>query len=76
MLKYADDWNLVVPASNSDTVESELNHVEAWVRDNNLNLNRGKSCEMIFNSRRARKRPDIQTITAIPRVKFRRYDQR
>ena len=69
MLKYADDSDLVVPASNSDTVESELNHVEAWASDNNLNLNRGKSFEIIFFSGRARNRPDIPTIPAIPRVK-------
>ena len=69
MLKHADDSDLVVPASNSDTVESELNHVEAWASDNNLNLNRGKSFEIIFFSGRARNRPDIPTIPAIPRVK-------
>ena len=57
MLKYADDSDLVVPASNSDTVESELNHVEAWASDNNLNLNRGKSFEIIFFSGRARNMP-------------------
>ena len=69
MLKYADDSDLVVPASNSDTIESELNHVEAWASDNNLNLNRGKSFKIIFFSGRARNRPDRPTIPAIPRVK-------
>ena len=36
--------------------------------DKNLNLNQGKSFEIIFFSGRARNRPDIPTITAIPRV--------
>ncbi len=45
--KFADDLTLLVPASHSTEVSSELRHVENWACDNNLKLNLGKSSEII-----------------------------
>ena len=45
--KYADDTYLIVPASNSCTIPTELDIVSAWATANDLSLNVTKSCEMI-----------------------------
>ena len=47
LLKYADDTDLVVPASHSHTVQVELDGISRWASDNNLTLNVSKSREMI-----------------------------
>ena len=47
--KYADDTYLIVPASHSHTISSELDNVSAWAADNNLSLNVNKSCEMMWH---------------------------
>jgi hypothetical protein len=54
MHKYADDTYLLVPAHNSQRIQDELDHIEAWSTANNLQLNRSKSTEMIICSRRAK----------------------
>ena len=46
-LKYADDVDLVVPASHSQTVVAELDSISSWASTNNLKLNVSKSCELI-----------------------------
>ena len=48
LLKYADDTDLVVPASHSHTVQVELDGISRWASDNNLTLNVSKSREMII----------------------------
>jgi len=35
--KYADDTHLLVPASNSDSIPQETQHISAWATANNLN---------------------------------------
>ena len=52
LLKYADDTDLIVPASHSHTVQVELDGISRWASDNNLTLNVSKSCEMIVRDPR------------------------
>ena len=42
LFKYADDTYLVVPASKSDTIESELQSIASWSESNNLTLKHQK----------------------------------
>ena len=69
MGKYADDCYLVIPASNSSSILSELTNVNDWAASNNLNLNIKKTQEIIiYKSKHAMKNaPD--TIPGIARVK-------
>ena len=39
LFKYADDTYLIVPASQSHTIQGELRAIENWSLDNNLTLN-------------------------------------
>jgi hypothetical protein len=55
LFKFADDTNLVVPASNVDSRSAEVNNIETWARTNNLTLNRNKSKEIIFFDRTRRR---------------------
>jgi hypothetical protein len=36
LIKFADDTYLIIPASNLQTTEEELEHVESWAVANNL----------------------------------------
>ena len=69
MGKYADDCYLVIPASNSSSILSELTNVNDWAASNNLNLNIKKAQEIIvYKSKHAMKSaPD--TTPGIARVK-------
>ena len=48
LFKYADDTYLVVPASKSSTIESELQSIASWSETNNLTLNARKSIEIVI----------------------------
>lgn len=52
MFKYADDCYLLIPASNCDSLSSELDHVSKWASGCNLKLNRSKTKELIIRSKR------------------------
>jgi len=68
MYKYADDTYLVIPTSNVQSRETELNHVAEWARKNNLKLNRVKSVEIIFKDRKRKQQiPDPPTLPDIQR---------
>ena len=47
--KYVDDTYMVVPASNSHTIDLEMQHVSEWSQFNNLMLNTTKSVELIIH---------------------------
>jgi hypothetical protein len=49
--KYADDITLLIPSTNDDTVETELQNIELFLTERNLKLNRTKSSEMIVCSK-------------------------
>ncbi len=55
MRKFADDTYLVIPASNVDSRDAEINNVELWARTNNLALNRSKTIEVVFTDNRRRR---------------------
>ena len=71
IVKFADDFDLVIPASNIDSRSAELRHVEVWSVANNLRLNQNKSQEIIFYRPHTRKNkiPQVPEIPGIPRVK-------
>ena len=50
--KYADDTHLLVPPANSNSIQSELDHVAEWSENNNLKLNASKTVEMIIHKPR------------------------
>jgi hypothetical protein len=51
--KYADDTNLIIPATCVHTIFYELSNTAAWALRNNLYINRSKCHEMVcYNSRR------------------------
>ena len=50
--KYADDTYLLVPSCNKDSIELELQHITVWAQENNLNLNKKKSLEMVVCNRK------------------------
>ena len=54
LFKYADDTYLIVPASQSHTIQNELHAIESWSRDNNLTLNTKKSTEIIIYKPKSR----------------------
>jgi len=59
MSKYADDTYLVIPASNANTCTAEVEHIEAWSNANNLQLNRVKSLEIVFERPRSNQKQTI-----------------
>ena len=48
LFKYAGDMYLVVPASKSSTIESELQSIASRSETNNLTLNTKKSTEIVY----------------------------
>jgi hypothetical protein len=54
LFKYADDTYLIVPASQSHTIQNELQAIESWSQDNNLTLNTKKSTEIIIRRPKSR----------------------
>ena len=72
MFKYADDTYVVIPACNASSRDAELDNVAKWAVANNLQLNRAKSVEIIFENRQRRSQPcyppalpDIRRVTSI-----------
>jgi len=66
-LKYADDFYLIVPSSNSNTISEELDHIQSWASSNNLRLNPSKSTELIVKKPYNRS-PNSPTVPSLPRV--------
>ena len=54
LCKYADDTYVIIPASNEASRPAELDNVQRWAEQNNLNLNCNKSTEIIFRDSRRR----------------------
>jgi hypothetical protein len=68
IFKYADDCNLVVPASGIDTTEMELDNINTWASSCNLSLNTSKSKEIIFTRPRGYTGTPPPTLKGITRV--------
>ena len=64
-----DGTYLVVPGVNTDTCQEETDHIQTWAADNNLKLNRNKTKEIVFSSRREGApppvHPDIEHVTSL-----------
>ena len=67
MFKFADDSYLIVPGANSSSCDSELEHINRWSSDNNLQLNRKKSTVIIFYGKNSRVM--VPMLPDIPRVR-------
>jgi len=61
--KYADDT--CIPASNSHTRTTELEHIDSWAKHNNLTLNRAKTLEVIFADKKSKR-----TVTPSPPLPY------
>ena len=69
LLKYADDIDLIIPPSNADTIETELQGISDWAAKNNLTLNYAKSHHIVIRRPRfPRDHESIATINSIQRV--------
>jgi len=69
LVKYADDTYIIVLASCADTRCSEIDHVESWERENNLQLNRTKTREIIFTDKRRKQGvPELSILPDVARV--------
>jgi len=62
LCKYADDTDIIIPASNSHTRTIELEHIDSWAKLSNLTLNRAKTVEVVLLTRRE----SVLTPTATP----------
>jgi len=74
MSKYADVTYLVIPASSANTCTAEVEHIEAWSNANNLQLNRVKSLEIVFERPRSNRKqtfppPAVPGICRVEHVK-------
>ena len=49
MIKFADDTYLVIPSSNSNSLQLELDSLSEWAKLSNLSLNLKKSYELIIH---------------------------
>lgn len=69
--KYADDTYLIVPAGCDAESLSELNAIGKWAANNNLQLNKTKSVEMIVYAGKkcSKNSPDPPPLPNINRVK-------
>jgi len=54
LCKYADDTYVIIPASNVASRLVELDNVQKWAEQNNLNLNCSKSTEIVFRDSKRR----------------------
>jgi len=70
VLKYADDFSLLVPENNDVSAESEMAHIISWSESNKLKINLSKCKGLVF------KRPNLKhdispcTLPNVVRVKL------
>ena len=50
IVKFADDTYLIIPSSNANTIQSELDSLSTWAKLSNLSLNLNKSFELIVHN--------------------------
>jgi len=69
MGKYADDCFLIVPAKNSNSIQTELANVNCWAASNNLVLNIKKTQELIVYKSKHTMKDIPDPIAGVARVK-------
>jgi len=52
IFKFADYTYPVVTGVNTDMCQEEIDHIQTWAADHNRKLNRNKTKEIVFSSRR------------------------
>ena len=57
MIKFANDTYLVIPSSNSNSLQLELDSLSEWAKLSNLSLNLNKSHELIIHNKYNKKTP-------------------
>ena len=57
MDKFADDSYIIIPAENSNSRRTEIEHAEKWAKNNNLKVNPAKYMEIIFVDKRRKANP-------------------
>ena len=68
LVKFVDDFDLIIPGCNVDSRGQELDNVQKWSVENNLQLNRKKSREIVFVRQHSHSVCDVPLIPDIPRV--------
>ena len=69
LIKYADDINLVIPPTNADTIETELQGISDWAVKNNFALSYAKSHHIVIRRPRfPRDHASIAKVNSIQRV--------
>ena len=48
LMKYADDFNLLVPENSDVPVEDEMKQIISWSQSNKLSINLAKCKELVF----------------------------
>ena len=48
LMKYADDFNLLVPENSDAPVEDEIKQIISWSKSNKLSINLAKCTELVF----------------------------
>ena len=48
LMKYADDFNLLVPENSDVPVEDEMKQIISWSKSNKLSINLAKCKELVF----------------------------
>ena len=67
IVKFADDFDLIIPSTNVDSRSAEMQHIQEWADRNNLQLNRSKSQEIVFFRPYTRK-ANIPTVPEVPGI--------
>ena len=66
IFKYADDFDMLIPSSNTNSIPTEIKNLEQWAEGNNLHLNIQKTQEMIIYNKYAK---DLNIPPEIPGIK-------
>ena len=70
MIKYTDDCLLLIPESNNNTLQDEIEHLYQWSAIRNLNVNSNKSKIMVVSTKRKSLNFNIDSsLSDIPYVK-------
>jgi hypothetical protein len=69
MVKFADDSYIIIPSSNVESRQGEVNHAEQWALKNNLKVNVAKYMEVVFYDKRSRKSGKITSPPTLPGIK-------
>ena len=69
MVKFADDSYIIIPSSNVESRQREVEHAEQWAVKNNLRVNVAKYMEVVFFDKRSRKSGKIIPPPPLPGIK-------